>query len=59
MATTDEKLSVGGKPQAQAPERKRAYQRPELRKLGTVAELTMTGGNTTTDQPPVLKKGGT
>jgi len=57
MATTEDKVSRGGEPPSQPPAKTRSYQRPELRRLGSVAELTMTGGNTTADFPGQFKTG--
>ena len=46
MSTTEDEQSTGEGQQGPSPAQKRPYRTPELRRLGSVAELTLSGGNT-------------
>jgi hypothetical protein len=46
MSTTEDEQSTGEGQKDPSPAQKRPYRTPELRRLGSVAELTLGGGNT-------------
>jgi hypothetical protein len=49
MSTTEDEQSTGEGQKDPSPAQKRPYRTPELRRLGSVAELTLSGGNTAGD----------
>ena len=58
MSKSEEKRSVGEGENPPSAGQKRPYRRPELRRLGSVAELTLSGGQTSSDGRGTSKPGG-